>query len=462
MRVGKKCYYAEAPTSVYSLHSVQNPEQCIRQGPRADSSAIPVWASLNLNTASLSRPSLDDIVAQEAFKTLGAVADVQRTSDGFFSSVHEMLPFLSKRKFNARLSTIWLNPSAEFIVLALCMQLIVQLPKDSTENMRSLLYITAKSMITFQESAGRLSIELAQSRLLIAVYELGQGLNPAASISISACAATGYALGVDQKLHAQNFEGSASTIASEEERRLWWSIVIVERYVNLVNKADHFSTKAPGLQALLPMDEDSWEQDETTTVTPLTMSTLSSVEVGSLARLCQIFYLVGRVLTHIFTPSSDSQFNLDEGHQLELTFNAYYDVLLEGLRTSKGKEYCAAFGACSSALMSLYKCQLDQSHGTDDATLTSLSSISDATVHISSLLRGTEGNIEIDSLSLFVPNAFHQAALVQWRLWLDTSNHRYKHGFESMKMILQLHGRRWKIAGVYHAALEELSVDQVI
>lgn len=208
---------------------MQNPEQCIRQGPRADSSAIPVWASLNLNTASLSRPSLDDIVAQEAFKTLGAVADVQRTSDGFFSSVHEMLPFLSKRKFNARLSTIWLNPSAEFIVLALCMQLIVQLPKDSTENMRSLLYITAKSMITFQESAGRLSIELAQSRLLIAVYELGQGLNPAASISISACAATGYALGVDQKLHAQNFEGSASTIASEEERRLWWSIVIVER-----------------------------------------------------------------------------------------------------------------------------------------------------------------------------------------------------------------------------------------
>lgn len=115
------------------------------------------------------------------------------------------------------------------------------------------------------------------------------------------------------------------------------------------------------------MDEDSWEQDvgrwhpiqssklnpdqETTTVTPLTMSTLSSVEVGSLARLCQIFYLVGRVLTHIFTPSSDSQFNLDEGHQLELTFNAYYDVLLEGLRTSKGKEYCAAFGACS-------RCQL--------------------------------------------------------------------------------------------------------
>jgi hypothetical protein len=98
--------------------------------------------------------------------------------------------------------------------------------------------------------------------------------------------------------------------------------------------------------------------------------------------------------------------------------------------------------------MSLYRFQLDQSHGTDDAALKSLSSIADAKVHFSSLLCGTEGNIEIDSLSLFVPNSLYQAALVQWRLWLDTSNHRYKYGFESMKVMLQQHGRRWKIAGM--------------
>ncbi len=101
-----------------------------------------------------------------------------------------------------------------------------------------------------------------------------------------------------------------------------------------------------------------------------------------------------------------------------------------------------------SALMSLYRDHLDQGYGTEDALLTSLSTIADATVHLLHLLCGTEEDTDIDSLSLFVPNALYQAALVQRHLWKDTSDHRNKHGFESMKAMLQHHGRRWKLAGM--------------
>jgi hypothetical protein len=82
-------------------------------------------------------------------------------------------------------------------------------------------------------------------------------------------------------------------------------------------------------------------------VAQVTMPALSSVVVGSLARQCQMSYLLGRVLANIFTPDSDPQFNLDEGSQLDRTLNAYYDVLLAGVEVDSHKEYYPAVGICS-------------------------------------------------------------------------------------------------------------------
>jgi hypothetical protein len=78
-----------------------------------------------------------------------------------------------------------------------------------------------------------------------------------------------------------------------------------------------------------------------------------------------------------------------------------------------------------------------------------LSSTADATVRFLDQLYWREEDIDTESLSLFVAIAMYQAALMQRRLWKDTFDCRHKYSFETMKSILQQHGKRWKTAGIH-------------
>lgn len=78
---------------------------------------------------------------------------------------------------------------------------------------------------------------------------------------------------------------------------------------------------------------------------PLNLTTPSNVLVGPFARECQISHLIGRVLRHVFEPSSDSDFHLQEALQLERTLMAFMPLLIE--EQTKFHYYCAALGMCS-------------------------------------------------------------------------------------------------------------------
>jgi hypothetical protein len=93
--------------------------------------------------------------------------------------------------------------------------------------MQSSLYITVKSVISLLESTNFLSLELVQCRLLVAFYEIGHGISPAASISIAAGARTARALGLNKQWVRPEFGGH--TIDAEEERRVWWAVFNLDR-----------------------------------------------------------------------------------------------------------------------------------------------------------------------------------------------------------------------------------------
>jgi hypothetical protein len=93
--------------------------------------------------------------------------------------------------------------------------------------MQSSLYITVKSVISLLESTNFLSLELVQCRLLVAFYEIGHGISPAASISIAAGARTARALGLNKQWVRPDFGGH--TIDAEEERRVWWAVFNLDR-----------------------------------------------------------------------------------------------------------------------------------------------------------------------------------------------------------------------------------------
>ena len=80
------------------------------------------------------------------------------------------------------------------------------------------------------EGSSVFSVPVLQAGVLLALYEIGHAIYPAAFLSVGACARYGHALGI-------NCSGSLQTrrvltlVEVEERRKTWWAIVILDRLV---------------------------------------------------------------------------------------------------------------------------------------------------------------------------------------------------------------------------------------
>jgi hypothetical protein len=108
--------------------------------------------------------------------------------------------------------------------------------------MQSSLYVTSKSIISLLEATSYLSLEVVQCHLLIAFYEMGHGIYPAAAASIGACAKIAH--------YTNSHHGSILSskkdereIVVEEKRRTLWALHNLDRYGSL-NQILHFLMKS--------------------------------------------------------------------------------------------------------------------------------------------------------------------------------------------------------------------------
>jgi hypothetical protein len=139
------------------------------------------------------------------------------------------MPFISKKRFY----DLHLRPSvhlqSDITLLLLSIKLITTLPPTQPQNPRTDLYLATKHFCLEVEVSGVLSVPTLQAGVLISLYELGNAIYPAASLSIGACARYAHVLGI-------NVTGSLNKkvltlIEVEERRRVWWAIIILDRYV---------------------------------------------------------------------------------------------------------------------------------------------------------------------------------------------------------------------------------------
>ena len=149
-------------------------------------------------------------------------------SRAYFSSTHYKLAVLSEKKFYDRLPSLFTSTDSGFITLCLCMHLLQQTPSPSVDSMISSLYALAKTGINQLETLRCCSIDTIQSMLLIALYEMGHGIYPAASISMASCARAARNLGL-HKIRSVPLSGIGND--DGEKRRTWWAIHNLDRYV---------------------------------------------------------------------------------------------------------------------------------------------------------------------------------------------------------------------------------------
>lgn len=148
----------------------------------------------------------------------------------YFNSTNGWFPILAKRDIYDRMACLSTNPSPEFAVLILCIHLITKGdPISYNSQIREQMYWTTKGFYALVIASGRASKELVQSGTLLALYEYSIAMHDAAYLSISAPARMALLLGYDKTLGQDKPAGTTSSIEAEEQRRIWWCIIILER-----------------------------------------------------------------------------------------------------------------------------------------------------------------------------------------------------------------------------------------
>lgn len=217
-------------------------------------------------------PDLDHLITKDVSDFVGDVANIKAISDKFFTTVHDWMPIVSKIQFLANLVSWLTHKRAELFFLILAMKLSY----EQVSGPRTPLYQITKYLQFRIENSGALSLQVVQASVLIAVYEMGHGIYPSAFLSIAGCARYGTALGIDKSILCKDFNG-ISWNELEERRRVWWSILVLDRYcysflslrrtsanhifrfLNLSDPSRHPVTPDPILENWLPVDDAAFD-----------------------------------------------------------------------------------------------------------------------------------------------------------------------------------------------------------
>lgn len=130
---------------------------------------------------------------------LGDIDSIHSYATEFFSHDHTLMSFISKPRFYSyHLNSQSCIPNRpETILLLLSLKLITTLPPTNPRNPQTPLYQAIKHYCLEVETSNVPSLPILQAEILIALYEMGHGIYPAAYLTIGACARYAYALGIN-------------------------------------------------------------------------------------------------------------------------------------------------------------------------------------------------------------------------------------------------------------------------
>ncbi|KAK4450861.1 fungal-specific transcription factor [Podospora aff. communis PSN243] len=246
----------------------------------------------------------------------------------YVATVNQWLPILSpKRLFHDIRTYTHSDPNPGLVLLLACIKLV-----SETEFLGNCPeYRLVKAMSSSAENEGIVSLRLIQSLLLLAAYEMGHGIYPAAYLTIGRAGRMAVLFGLqDRQVMPQLFKPADSWTVREEERRTWWGIFILDRFCHIATDSLPRTIHERPLGLSLPINDMGWSKGELDTAeSSLVLSSLSAdlETIGRFATTCQGSHLLCHVLTHrsahkAAPPSQDDTILLDEALQLHRTLAA--------------------------------------------------------------------------------------------------------------------------------------------
>lgn len=274
----------------------------------------------------------------------------------YYTLYDSWLPMISKQLLFQNLSVPLEDTNSDVALLYLCMRLIVERLPQALRSPQTSFYFSVKEYFFLIESAGLLSIRTLQAGILLALYELGHAIFPAAYLTIGRCAKIGQAMNI------HNTAGTPQMISPpviwtdlEERRRVWWAILILDRYVALGNPGLTLSVEDLNREDRLPSSEVAWHQADNTESEELFLSSPPSAPAGHFARTCQISHLLGKILRHCSDQMLDDETRYQEAIQLNRLLQALTAVISSDIEEESTVALHITMALCYSGMMVLNK-----------------------------------------------------------------------------------------------------------
>lgn len=363
-RVGRACIYP-------------SPESTPR-GPRSGSSdettSIPLIIHKPLRARPIPRTALppafflDSVASRGTVPTLPNLlewdqvgcdipgltpAEAQEIARLHFSSTHRWLGVISKKRLERRFADGASINGADTTALFFAMQLLAKPESSSNE-----VYQATKAALVHCESYGQLSVDFVAANVLIAVHELSQAIFPAAYLTVAACSRICYTIGWHDKRKATQLLAKPDTwIEVEERRRLWWSVLLLDRYVHVGFRFRPLATLPIPSDEIIPAGDDSWDMGEMAVNPLLVMSMTAAAPVAPFARTCQAAHLLGRACQHVneHPSAEDADLHFQEAYQISKATQALSTILEDESSASQSPHrFFAGKALCYSALQLLY------------------------------------------------------------------------------------------------------------
>ena len=223
-------------TSAIDLSGPSNSTYVTVRGPESQALDFPTLLFLSpllLQQGQLCLPSPSHPIPPEVLSLLDSPLSIQSTATNFFTHIHTWMPFISKARFYSHhrlpssFSSFPSRPDIALLVLAI--KLITTLPPGRPEKPQTQLYHVTKHYSVEVESSSVFSLPVLQAGVLIALYELGHAIYPAAYLSVGAAARYALALGIGAGGKVEGGSKVTTLVEVEERRRVWWAIVILDR-----------------------------------------------------------------------------------------------------------------------------------------------------------------------------------------------------------------------------------------
>ncbi|RFU25192.1 hypothetical protein B7463_g11147, partial [Scytalidium lignicola] len=392
-------------------------------------------------------------IAPEVRDFIGDASDIRATATDYFNTIHSYIPIISKTMFYQHLLNPLATPGADVILLFLCMKLIMSVPSRGHEAARMPIYKAARALYTAMESSGVSSIHILQAGVLIAFYEISHAVYPLAFFTISACARYGSLFGLDERGLLQTTD-TRDWIRIEEKRRVWWALVILDRFANLGQPTRLLAIEDPKSSSVLPMDDDTWDKGDLPSEYTFTLSSPSSVLMGKFARLAQTGYLLGQILHHISDYNSPKELHDEIGIQLYRTMHSL--VTLSHIEASiRALVFCPQTAICYCGLLLLQNRPnspineriLDAEH------FSSISVIAETTMKICKFFLDSTRST-LPKISPFLLPSLYRAGIIYLEEYNNSQSEKAWLSLCVLKDTMGVINGRWKAAGAFLKILE--------